>query len=90
MTPLVTKSYLRFKMPLWPVQADGPESNSDVLRNVCNRDNSRSEHIQNHQIDYQPNHNAYEIFVCIVMRILQEIFLGDASLSRTLQDFYKI
>ena len=49
-------------MPLRPVQdtwpekdgtvsAERPETNSEVLRNVDTKDNSRSEHVQNRQND---------------------------------------
>ena len=44
----------------WNVLAERPETNSEVLRNVGTRDNSRSERVQNRQNDDQCNHNAYD------------------------------
>ena len=44
----------------WNVPAERPETNSENLRNVGTRDNSRSEHVQNCQNDDQSNHNAYD------------------------------
>ena len=35
----------------WNVSAERPETNSEVLRNVDTKDNSRGEHVQNRQND---------------------------------------
>ena len=44
----------------WNVSDEGPETNSEVLRDVGTRENSRCEQVQNCQNDDQSNHNAYD------------------------------
>ena len=45
----------------WNVPAEGPETNTEVLRNEKDRNNSKSERVQN-RLNDGPTDRAYDIF----------------------------
>ena len=62
MMPSVVRYYPKSRMPSWPhpdVPAEGPETNTEVLRNEKARNNSKSELVQN-RLNDGPTDNAYD------------------------------
>ena len=60
----------------WDVPTERRETNSEVLRNVGTRDNSRSEHVQNRQNDDQTYHTAYDSSISLIENILSWNFIN--------------
>ena len=58
----------------WNVPAERPEINSEVLRKVGARGNSRSEHVQDRQDDDQPIHNAHDNTPVVTKIVLPQNF----------------
>ena len=51
MVPSVVRYYPKSRMPSWPDRAEGPETNTEVLRNEKARINSKRELVQNRPND---------------------------------------